>query len=123
MKLLTFVFALLMLFSFDLSAQIDSSETKKDVLEIVNIKRATLPQGKPNPFSINSKIEYQIPLNSKSARLVFTDIYGKQIETIKIDHKGFGSFDMDSIELKTGVYSYTLIIDNVAQFTRKCIIE
>jgi hypothetical protein len=56
------------------------------------------------------------------ASLIINDLQGTEIKSYKISQKGFGSIILSSSELKTGIYFYTLIIDNKIIDTKKMIL-
>jgi len=86
-------------------------------------ERATLAQNSPNPFSANTSIKYSVPSNSKSAALLFTDISGKEIKRISIDHSGSGNLDVSIEDMPIGIYSYSLIIDGSTAATKKMVLS
>jgi len=73
--------------------------------------KAMLAQNAPNPFTKNTKIDYYIPSDSKSAQMSFTDITGKEVKSINIDHTGLGTLDVSIADMPIGIYSYSLVID------------
>jgi len=91
----------------------------------VNLKgigAAQLMQNRPNPFSNSTNIEYFIPKNASSAIVVFTDLNGNTIKTINLE-TGHGTIDVSVASLAKGVYTYTLIIDDIAIDSKKMIVE
>lgn len=120
MNLSTIIFSvfLFLFLSTEINAQIDSSETNKDVLE-----KAILHGCGANPFSSYNKIEYNIPKSANSARLVFLNTDGKIIKTVSIKHTGLGSLDIDPKGLEPGVYTYNIIVDDVVLQSKKFIVE
>jgi len=72
---------------------------------------ATLEQNQPNPFTENTLIRYFIPEAVKTASLRVTNLEGKQIREIPIQHRGQGQVTLQSHSLSAGNYQYTLILD------------
>jgi parallel beta-helix repeat protein len=65
----------------------------------------------PNPFNPNTKIKFQIPLNSSErVKLSIYDISGKLIKVIvnQILQAGTYEIDFNAIDMASGVYFYTL---------------
>jgi len=71
-----------------------------------------LNQNVPNPFAESTVIAYNIPSNFIKAQIVFTNMNGKTVRTFDIKTKGEGRLTVFGDDLSTGVYTYTLIIDN-----------
>jgi len=88
-----------------------------------NQQKALLSQNAPNPFTNNTKIEYFIPINAKTAMMSFVDINGKEIKRIKIDHTGFGTLNVELKDLSSGIYAYTLIVDNKTVDTKEMVLN
>lgn len=76
----------------------------------------------PNPFSSTTEIKFEISKMANYASLIINDLQGTEIKSYKISQKGFGSIILSSSELKTGIYFYTLIIDNKIIDTKKMIL-
>jgi len=88
-----------------------------------NSEKAMLAQNTPNPFASNTSIEYFVPSSAKSAVMVFTDITGKEIKTMKIQENGVGSLDVSIKEMPIGIYSYSLIVDGQSIATKKMVLS
>lgn len=86
-------------------------------------EKALLSQNAPNPFTNNTKIEYFIPINAKTATMSFVDINGKEIKHIKIDHTGFGTLNVELKDLSSGIYAYTLIVDYKTVDTKEMLLS
>ncbi|HET7002787.1 MAG TPA: tail fiber domain-containing protein [Puia sp.] len=79
-----------------------------------------LYQNQPNPFSTNTVIRYFIPENtSGNAYIIFYDTYGNEINKREISQKGPGQIEVNSDNLASGIYSYSLVIDNKIIDTKK----
>lgn len=85
-------------------------------------EQALLAQNIPNPFSNNTKIEYFIPSKAETASIAFVDLNGKEIKRVKIEHSGYGTLNV-SLDLPTGIYSYTLIVNGKAVDTKEMLLK
>ncbi len=81
------------------------------------LSSAELGEVSPNPVKGAASIQYFIPEGSTRAQLLITDVLGRQIKTIKLTTSGVINVDVTS--LASGVYNYSLIIDNKTLVTRK----
>jgi len=85
--------------------------------------KAMLAQNAPNPFTRNTKIDYFIPSNSKVASLSFTDITGKEVKRLNIEHTGLGALDVSIADMPIGIYSYSLVIDGSVIASKKMVLS
>ena len=87
----------------------------------------SLSQNYPNPFNPTTTIEYTIPINekreSKNVKIVVYDLLGKVVETLIDQKQPHGKYLIvfDASNLTSGIYYYSLLIDNNIQ-TRKMIL-
>lgn len=84
--------------------------------------RPTLEQNSPNPFSENTRINYYLPQETRSAILYIYDMNGNQLKRIQVGQNGTGSIIIRSNELKAGMYLYSLIADGKLVGTNKMIL-
>jgi hypothetical protein len=87
-----------------------------------SLSGSELFQNKPNPFSIETKIEFILDKNVQKGNIYIYDLTGKQISGYFINTRGSGSLTINANELQPGTYLYTLIADEVEIDTRKMII-
>lgn len=93
----------------------------------INVRNETLigvgsiEQNKPNPFNRFTKIDYNVPSNVQNASIAIFDMSGKLIKNVKID-SGEGVLELEVIGLKSGHYTYSLMLDGQVQDTRKMVI-
>lgn len=92
-------------------------------LLISGSEKALLSQNTPNPFTSNTSIEYFIPSSSKTAEMIFTDITGKTIKSMSINHIGQGSLDVSIKEMPIGIYSYSLVVDGSSVVSKKMVLS
>lgn len=79
-----------------------------------------LYQNQPNPFNNGgTKIKYFIPGNINNAQISFFDEYGNAMTVFNITDKGMGELIVTSENLASGVYSYSLVIDNKVIDTKR----
>lgn len=77
----------------------------------------------PNPFEDHTLITYSIPAEAKFAQIIFYNTLGQAIKIVDISHKGEGRLNVFGDDLKSGLYTYSLIIDGKLCETRKMIKE
>ena len=81
-----------------------------------------LKQNYPNPFNPITKISYGID-KASDVKLSLYDVRGGFVENLINKRVGAGNYDfmLDASHLSSGVYFYTMTVDNVSQ-TRKLIL-
>ncbi|MBS1541459.1 MAG: tail fiber domain-containing protein [Bacteroidetes bacterium] len=84
--------------------------------------QAYLNQNFPNPFSINTQINMFIPETSQQAVLMITNLQGAQLKTIYVNGKGNISVNISGGELSSGIYLYSLIVNNQLIDTKRMVI-
>lgn len=72
------------------------------------LSSAQLDQNAPNPFSSSTIINYTIPENEGSGRLVITDMKGATIRSFNLNGKGRGQVQLNKGSLAAGEYVYSL---------------
>lgn len=75
----------------------------------------------PNPFRDNTTINYLIPETANFAQIIFYNSLGQAIKIVDIDEKGAGRLNVYGEDLRSGMYSYSLIIDGNVCETHKMI--
>jgi len=80
-----------------------------------------LYQNIPNPFGEGTAIRYFIPDGVNDARIVFYDEYGSEIKNVPISDSGNGQLNVNSMNLASGIYTYSLIVDNKIVDTKKMV--
>lgn len=84
-----------------------------NIIEIGVPNKFSLSQNYPNPFNPATKIDFQIPYDTKVTLLVY-DISGRQIATLlnnEFKKADFYSIDFNASNLSSGVYFYKIIAD------------
>jgi len=80
---------------------------------------ASLGQNFPNPFNQSTTINYLLPQNINSAKIVITDMSGRIFKQILLSGPGEGNVKIDANTLSRGVYLYSLYMDNTLVDTKK----
>ncbi|HPD64583.1 MAG TPA: tail fiber domain-containing protein [Bacteroidia bacterium] len=113
---------------FENNSQLNKEMENDIEMEIIdksenNNTHAKLYQNTPNPFSKSTKIEFYIPIEFNNALICITDLQGIILKKYNIINQGNGSIMVKQKDLKSGIYLYSLIIDNQVIDTRKMILE
>lgn len=80
-----------------------------------------LNQNQPNPFAEQTLISYYVPQKFSKAQLIFTTSDGKNLKVVEIMQAGYGEVRVFATDLSSGVYNYSLLIDNTVIETKKLI--
>ena len=99
----------------------DLGENVSDVT-LNTVYEAELFQNVPNPFDASTQIKYNIPNDSESSEMVFFDMNGRLLKTVRIDHLGEGIINLNALDLKAGTYTYSLKVNGRLQGTKKMIL-
>jgi hypothetical protein len=97
-----------------LENKIKDSQLKKassDEFNEMATSDAMLKQNRPNPFSENTEIEFYLPSTVQKAMLNIYDLQGKQVKSMNIAEREYGSAVIYGSELQPGMYHYSLIAD------------
>jgi hypothetical protein len=91
-------------------------------VELANKDNVILYQNQPNPFDGSTVIRFFIPENTTgTAYVAFYDMYGKEVNKVEIKEKGFGKIEANTENLASGIYSYSIIINEKVIDTKKMI--
>jgi len=89
----------------------------------VSRSKATLGQNYPNPFTKSTVISFSIPTKANSACIVITQTgSGKIIKTLLVPIDT-SQLTLDAASLATGVYAYTLYVDDKKVGTKQMVIS
>jgi hypothetical protein len=83
---------------------------------------AYLKQNAPNPFRQNTVINYYIPQNADKAFINITDMNGRLIKTFTVAGKGDGQLMIESGQLTSGTFQYSLIVNGKLIDAKKMVI-
>jgi hypothetical protein len=93
----------------ELTRQIEQIKEKKD--SINQTPNGRVFQNNPNPFDNYTTIEYDIENDFTFASIVVHSINGEKITTLNIDNNK-GLLTIEKGKLNTGIYFYSLVVDN-----------
>ena len=104
------------------SAKRIKSSLHKDEPSKTEIEQAVLYQNNPNPFSVDTKIKYELPLTTKTASLYIYNMNGSQIAQYPITTFGEGEVVVSGGAMNAGMYLYSLIADGQVIDTKRMIL-
>lgn len=88
----------------------------------INESQSFIKQNKPNPFSNETIIEYNIVSKSNTSSIMIFDMNGKLLKTYQVKDQGKGQLIINGKELAAGLYHYSLVVDGQEIDTKKMII-
>lgn len=88
-----------------------------------SILASRLDQNIPNPVDDEGVIWYYIPKESSKSSILVCDVTGRVIKRYSSLQKGKGKITIARNELLKGVYTYSLIVDNMLISTKKMIVN
>ncbi|HEY1870630.1 MAG TPA: tail fiber domain-containing protein, partial [Chitinophagaceae bacterium] len=94
----------------ELKAMIVSSQSTVHSQQLSEIASASLLQNIPNPFSNTTTINYSIPQQFSSAKIIITDKNGNPLKQINLANNK-GNVKIDAATLSSGTYQYALYVD------------
>ena len=83
---------------------------------------ASLNQNQPNPFNGYTMIDYIVPTDAQNAEIQIYDISGKLMKVFKMDHKGEGTLRVNAVDIPSGSYTYSMIVDGRQIDSKKMIL-
>ena len=89
----------------------------------VLLSGASLGQNTPNPFVNGTAINYTLPQQYSTAKIVITDKNGKLIKDLRVSGIGKGSLYADASALASGVYQYSLYVDGKLVDTKQMVLQ
>lgn len=69
-------------------------------------------QNTPNPFDMSTTIKYKLAKATRTAYIVVNDISGNKLKTYNLDVATGSSIQVNTNDLPSGTYTYTLVVDN-----------
>jgi hypothetical protein len=82
--------------------------------------KAWMKQNTPNPASVSTTIQYSVPDDTRSARIIVTNEIGQQVKVFNVS--GAGSVNFNTGNLPSGTYNYSLLVDSKTSITKKLVI-
>jgi hypothetical protein len=102
-------------------AQFRNNNRTSNLFVELSDEAAVISQNAPNPFNSETSIDYFIPENIHNAQISFYNSNGSLIETVELPQKGEGSITVSALNLKSGMYSYSLLLDGKIVETKQMI--
>jgi hypothetical protein len=116
--------------------KMQNAELKNEIAEIKSVltddqqqrlnelrnTKAKLEQNIPNPFNKSTVIKYFIPENFDNAQLKIYSSQGVEMKSYTLRQSGKGEIAVEANTFASGVYSYTLIVDDIAADVKQMII-
>lgn len=102
----------------DSKSLVEISQTN---VELNDAQTIVLEQNVPNPFAEQTTISYSLPDNTVKAQMLFYNAQGKLIQTVALIQKGKGQLNVFANDLSSGIYSYTLVVDEIIIETKRMI--
>ena len=90
--------------------------------KVTLVNPAQLEQNIPNPFNHTTTINYTLPQQYASAKIIITDKSGKTLKEINASGNGKGSLKLDASTLASGAYQYTLYVNGKLIDTKQMIL-
>jgi hypothetical protein len=85
----------------------------------ISVSGADLEQNIPNPFNHTTTINYSLPQQHSSAKIIVVDKAGKVLKEISVSGSGKGSLKIDASTLASGAYNYSLFVDGRLMDTKQ----
>jgi len=91
-------------------------------LTLQNGEKAILGLATPNPNDGNVNINIYLPQNITAVvEVLFTDALGQPVQIAEVTERGNVQLNINTVNLSSGTYQYTLIIDGIVEATRKMV--
>ena len=88
-----------------------------------SVPNASLGQIMPNPFTSSATISYSLPQSFRSAKIVITAMSGQELRKFPISGAEAGSITITAGSLSSGIYYYSLYVDDMLVDTKKMIVS
>lgn len=105
-------------------SDLESNRNDNMGIDNLNSNKTTFSSNYPNPFDSKTKVDFFIESNIKRARLVIYDLNGNTVKTMNVNERGVkANLSIDKQNLKSGIYFYTLIADDIVIGTKKMLVK
>jgi len=94
-----------------------------DLQPAIAISGASLAQNIPNPFTNGTTINYTLPQQYSSAKIIITDKLGKKLKEINVSGRGNGSVKVAASALANGTYQYSLFVNGKLIDTKQMVLQ
>jgi hypothetical protein len=81
-----------------------------------------LLQNTPNPFSVQTRISFEVPETIQNAQLHICNMTGTLLKTIQVNQRGAGSVIISGNEFIAGMYLYSLVCDGKIVDTKQMLL-
>ena len=106
----------------DLKKMIVSNQSTVNGQQSTVLSSELLQQNIPNPFSNSTTINYVLPKQFSSAKIIVSDKNGNVLKQINLS-AGKGSVTVDATTLSSGAYQYSLYVDGKRIDTKQMILS
>lgn len=106
----------------DLQSQIERLEAEKESNSSIDKPIAVLSQNTPNPSHGTTTIPVEISQYATSASIQIYNLQGIQVKKINVTEKGKSEVQINTSDLKAGIYMYSLIVDNQLINSRRMVV-
>lgn len=103
--------------------EIDQNKNSDATMVVLEnpIENVQLVQNQPNPFTERTIIRFILPEIYNSAIIEFYDKNGKLIKGVELSSHGQGEITVYAQNISSGVYTYSLIVDNIIIDTKRMV--
>jgi hypothetical protein len=97
------------------------------IVEVGVPKSFSLSQNYPNPFNPVTKIDFELPFDSK-VKMVLYDILGREVKVLvpnELKQAGFYTMEVNALNLASGTYFYRMVANSQNKdfvFTKKMVV-
>ncbi len=88
----------------------------------VSLTKASLGDASPNPVNGSAIVSYNLPVSSRTAHILITDIKGSIIKQVNIGGNGSGQVQLNTASLAAGTYTYSLFVDGAKVDTKQLLV-
>jgi|GEM_PF-5413312 len=106
-----------------LEERLRAIEEKLNIETKASNRNSQLFQNQPNPLNNRTVIPMQVAENATKAFVRVADASGRIVREITVDARGITQIELETGDLATGSYFYTLIVDNVLIDTKQMIVK
>jgi hypothetical protein len=97
-------------------------EARREKSHIYSSQFITLHDVYPNPVVTNARIDYNIHKENTKAKIIIHNILGSPLSVYEL-LPGVNSIKVDADALNSGIYFYTLYVNNEGVMTRKLMVK
>jgi len=102
--------------------QLIDNQNSNNESPVILHQSPTLEQNEPNPTNGMTRIGYFLP-EGKKGELLITAIDGKELQRISLDSSGQTHVDLQTSNLSSGTYNYTLVVDGQVVATKRMVLQ